>query len=186
MEEDFVRSFSDSASKLLSSLEHDLVSKFRSGAVQPSLVDTVQIDVYGSRMPLNQVASVSVQGALCLVVQPWDAGNSQLIRKTLEKANVASQIVEDGDNIRILFPPMSEDERQSIVKGLQQFVEERKVIVRNFRREANDKVKEAKKNSVLTEDEARRYELDIQKRTDSVMSTIEEMSNKRRQAILSV
>lgn len=186
MENSFVRSFIDATSKLLVSLDQDLVSRFRSGAVQPSLIDSVAIEVYGARMPLSQLASISSSGALCLLVQPWDAGNFQSIRKTLEKENVASQIVEDGNNIRVLFSPMSEEERHSIVKSLQQFVEERKVVVRNFRREANDKIKEAKKESVLTEDEARRLEAEVQKKTDEVMVLIEEKSNKRREAVLSV
>ncbi|MGE3953947.1 MAG: ribosome recycling factor [Parachlamydiales bacterium] len=149
----------------LTHLETDLKG-IRTGRANPSLLDSVTAEVYGSQMRLRDVANVTAPEAQQLLVTPFDAHNTNTIGKAIERANLGMQVVIEGNLIRILVPPMDKAVRQEMVKQCKRKGEEAKVSIRNIRRKYNDLVRKQKADGEITEDVVKREEKGIQTLTD--------------------
>ena len=171
--------------KSVSVFEENL-SEVRAGRANPAILNKVTINYYGAQTPINQVAAVSVPEARMIVIQPWDAS----CLKDIEKAIVASDIGlnpnNDGKVIRLNFPELTEERRKELAKDIRKMAEEARVSVRGVRREGMDDVKEANKNSEITEDERKDKEDKIQKLTDKYIAEIDKMSENKENEIMKV
>ncbi|TVR54515.1 MAG: ribosome recycling factor [Gemmatimonadales bacterium] len=158
----------------------------RTGKATPALLDTVRVEAYGSKMPLNQVATISTPEASLLVVQPFDRSLMGEVEKAILQADLGLNPGNDGQVIRVPIPALNEERRKEYVKLLSKMAEEARVSIRHARREGNDEVKERKKEGELSEDEARRTEEEIQKLTDQYIGKIEELLEAKEKEIMTV
>ncbi len=158
----------------------------RTGKATPALLDTVRVEAYGSKMALNQVATVSTPEASLLLVQPFDRSLMSEIEKGILQADLGFNPANDGQVIRIPIPPLNEERRKEYVKLLSKMAEEARVSIRHARREGNDEVKARKKEGELSEDEARRTEDEIQKLTDQYTGKIDELLQAKEKEIMTV
>ena len=158
----------------------------RTGKATPALLDTVRVDAYGSKLPLNQVATISSPEGSLLVVQPFDRSLMGEVERAILQADLGLNPGNDGQVIRVPIPALNEERRKEYVKLLSKMAEEARVSIRNARREGNDEVKSRKKEGEISEDEARRTEEEIQKLTDQYIGTIEELLEGKEKEIMTV
>jgi ribosome recycling factor len=144
-------------SKAMEALRRDL-NTIRTGRASPSLLDRITIDYYGTPTPLNQMAGISVPDARLLVIQPWDRGTIGTIEKAILKSDLGLNPNNDGQLIRIAIPPLTEERRKQLVKVVHSHVEDAKVAVRNIRRDAMAQVRELMNDKLVSEDDERRAE----------------------------
>ena len=156
------------------------------GRANPSLLDKIFIDYYGTQTPINQVAAVSVSEARVLVVQPWDISLLSAIEKAIQKSDLGINPQNDGKVLRLIFPQVNEERRRSISKDVSAMAENVKISIRNIRRDALDKLKNMKKNSQITEDEQKSGEKKIQDLTDKFCKDIELLCNKKTTQVMSL
>ena len=156
----------------------------RAGRANPAILDKVTVDYYGT--PIPQVGSVSVPEPRTLLIQPWDKSILKEIEKAIQKAELGINPNNDGNAIRLAFPPLTEERRKDLVKDLKKQAEEAKVAIRSIRRDAIDSYKTAKKNGEVTEDDLKGIEKDIQNLTDTYIKEIDEMTEKKEKEIMSV
>ncbi|CAM3749390.1 ribosome recycling factor [Alkalicoccus chagannorensis] len=173
--------FADAKEKMNKSIDAFTreLSTIRAGRANPSLLDRVQVEYYGALTPLNQLASVSVPEGRTLMVTPFDKSAMQNIEKGIQKADLGLSPNNDGNVIRISIPALTNERRAELIKIIGRYAEEAKVAVRNVRREANDELKKMQKNNELTEDDLKRNQEEIQKLTDSSISTIDEYAKNK-------
>lgn len=157
--------------KAISHLEAELV-KIRAGKANPQMVDGIMVDYYGSPMPINQVANVSVMDARTLSIQPWEKNMLQPIEKAIMAANIGINPQNDGNLIRLFLPPLTEERRKELVKKCQGEGEHSKVTVRNIRRDAIEHIKRLQKSG-LSEDAAKDAEANVQQVTDRFITAVE-------------
>jgi len=162
------------------------LAKIRTGRASPGLLETVQVEYYGSMVPISQVANVSVLDARTLSVQPWEKGMGAKIEKAIRESDLGLNPASMGDLIRVPMPPMSEERRREMTKVVRHEGEAAKVAVRNLRRDANDAVKKLVKDKQASEDEQKRAEADIQKVTDRHIGEIDRMIEAKEQEIMAV
>jgi len=162
------------------------LSKIRTGRANPSLLDAVQVEYYGSQVPLSQVANVSLLDARTISVQPWEKGMGAKIEKAIRESDLGLNPASMGDLIRVPMPPMSEERRKEMTKLVRNEGENAKVAVRNLRRDANESVKKLVKDKLASEDEQKRSESDIQKHTDKHVVTIEQLVSAKEQEVMAV
>lgn len=171
--------------KTLSVLEENF-SEVRAGRANPAILNKISVEYYGVPTPINQVAGISVPEARLIVIQPWDAS----VLKDIEKAILASDIGlnpnNDGKVIRLSFPELTEERRKELVKDIKKIAEESKVSIRAIRRDGIDEAKEMQKESVITEDELKRAEEQIQKLTDKKIAEIDVILDKKEKEIMSI
>lgn len=146
--------------KALEALRHNL-SSVRTGRANPSILDRVMVDFYGTSSPINQLASISVPESRMLVIQPWDKGSIGAIEKAIMKSDLGVTPSNDGQVIRIALPPLTEERRKQMVKIVHQQVEEAKVSIRNVRRDAISSIKELMNEKMISENDERRGEHQI-------------------------
>ena len=158
----------------------------RTGKATPALLDTVRVDAYGSKLPLNQVATISSPEGSLLVVQPFDRSLMGEVERAILQADLGLNPGNDGQVIRVPIPALNEERRKEYVKLLSKMAEEARVSIRHARREGNDEVKSRKKEGEISEDEARRTEEEIQKLTDQYIGTIEELLEGKEKEIMTV
>lgn len=158
----------------------------RTGKASPALLDSVRVDVYGSQMPLNQVANISTPEASLLVIQPYDKGVLEDIERAILTADLGLNPANDGNLIRVPIPPLNEERRKEYAKLLHQMAEEGRVSIRYARRVGNDDVKQAIKDHETGEDEGRRELEDIQKITDEYSQKIEEMLQAKEKEVMAI
>ena len=158
----------------------------RTGKATPVLLDTVKVDAYGSKMPLNQVASVSTPEPSLLVVQPFDKALLPDIERAILTADLGFNPANDGNLIRIPVPPLNEERRREFVKLLHHMAEEGKVSLRHARRVGNDEVKEAMKEHETSEDDGHRQLDEIQKMTDSCSKRLDEMLGHKEKEVMAL
>lgn len=151
------------------------ISKVRTGKATTQLLDGIKIDYYGSQSPLNQVANVSVMDAHTLSITPWDKTMVGPIDKAIMTADLGLNPLNDGTNIKVPIPPLTEERRKDLAKLVKKFGEDSKIALRNIRRDANDKLKKLEHNKELSEDLRHDAEADVQKVTDNHSKTIDEM-----------
>ncbi len=158
----------------------------RAGRANPAILDKITVDYYGTPTPIPQVGSVSVPEPRTLLIQPWDKSILKEIEKAIQKAEIGINPNNDGNAVRLNFPPLTEERRKDLVKDLKKQAEEAKVAIRSIRRDAIDSYKTAKKNGEVTEDDLKGIEKDIQAITDEYIKEIDEMTNKKEKEIMSV
>src|SRR5574343_1934111 len=151
--------------KMLKSIEAFKVelSKIRTGRAHPGILDQVQVEYYGSLVPISQVANVTLQDASTISVQPWEKGMGAKIEKAIRESDLGLNPASMGDLIRGPLPPMSEERRKEMTKLVRHEGENAKIAIRNLRRDANEAVKKLGKDKQATEDDQKRSETDIQK-----------------------
>ena len=158
----------------------------RTGRANAALLDGITVPAYGSEMPLNQVANVSVPEARMLVVSVWDKTMVAGIEKALRQSSLGLNPVVDGQTLRIPMPPLTEERRRDLTKVAGGYAENAKVAVRNVRRDAMDTLKKAEKDDGMSEDERKAHEADVQKATDSVIAEIEKTLETKSAEIMQV
>ncbi len=164
----------------------DDFSTIRAGRANPSVLDRVRIDYYGTPTPINQVASISVAEARVLVVSPWDKSTLGMIEKAIQASDVGINPQNDGQVLRLVFPQLTEDRRKELVKDIKKLGEDCKVAIRSIRRDAIDKCKTKKKNNEITEDDLKDAEERIQKITDKNVKEVDEQVAIKEKEILSI
>lgn len=171
--------------KAVESLKKEYTS-IRAGRANPSLLDKVTVDYYGSPTPINQVGNISAPEARLLLIQPWDKTVLGTIEKAIMKSDLGLTPTNDGNVIRISIPQLTQERRTELVKQVKKKAEEYKVIVRNIRRDSNDDIKNLQKNNEISEDEAKRSQEDIQKLTDKYIKELDLVAERKEQEIMEV
>ena len=171
--------------KSIEALKKDL-NTLRTGKVSIHVLDGVKVEYYGAPTPLNQVANVTATDATTIVVNPWDKSVIKDIERAIQEANVGANPNNDGENIKLYFPPMTEEERKKQAKKAKEFAEKAKIAIRNIRREANDEIKSMFKEKLITEDEERRGLEEVQKITDEFVAKVDEIVNKKIDDVMKV
>jgi len=157
----------------------------RTGRANVHMLDTVNVDYYGTSTPLSQVASVHAEAQL-LTVQAWDASQLQAIEKAIRSSDLGLNPMNDGKIIRVPVPPLTEERRKDMVKHLHKVLEEHRTAVRNIRRDGNDAIKKAMKDKKITEDDEKRAMDEIQKLTDDEIKKMEEMSKGKEKEVMEI
>lgn len=166
------------------SFKHE-VNGLRTGRASTAMLDTISVEVYGSRMPLNQVGSVSVPEPRLLTVQVWDTGTVKAVEKAIRDANLGLNPAPDGNLIRIPVPELNEDRRRDLVKVAGQYAESARVSIRNIRRDAMETLKKDKANG-QGEDENKRLSDEVQKLTDDYVKKIDSLLSEKEKDIMTV
>ena len=146
----------------------------RTGRASTALLDSIMVDAYGSMMPINQVATVSVPEARMLSVSVWDKNLMKHVEKAIRESSLGLNPMNDGVQIRIPLPPLSEERRLELIKIAGKYTEESRVAVRNIRRDILDKIKKLKSDNEISEDEEKRYADEVQKMTDKTIADMDE------------
>lgn len=176
MDSQALTSIEERMQKTVEGLKTEL-SAIRTGRATPSLIEHIKIDYAGVPTALNQVAGISIPDAKLLVIQPWDRSSIQNIEKAIRTSDLGLNPVNDGNVIRINIPPLSEERRQELVKVVHKRVEERKIAIRNLRREAMDELKELEKKKDISQDELKRTSNQLQKITDSFINDVDQIGH---------
>jgi len=171
--------------KAIDSLKKDL-SRIRTGRASPALLDGITADYYGSPMPINQVANISIPDARMVIVQPWEKTMLKEIERAIQASDLGLNPQNDGNIIRLPIPPLSEERRKDLFKKCKIIGEESKVGVRNVRRDSNEKLKKAEKDKLVTQDDAKKGQDDIQKITDKYIKTVDDLLVQKEKEIMEV
>lgn len=158
----------------------------RTGKASTALLDSVRVEAYGSTVPLNQVASVSVPEARMLLVQPWDRSMLGPIERAIQTSDLGLNPSNDGTLIRVPIPALTEERRREYARLLHRMAEDARVSVRHARKEANDQIKRDQKDADLSEDDARRAQDEVQKLTDRFIQTIEDLLKNKEAEVMEV
>lgn len=158
----------------------------RTGRASPSLVERVQVSQYGTEMPLNQLANIAAPEARMLTITPWDKSALGAIEKALRKSELGLNPTNDGSMIRIVIPPLTEERRKQMVKVVHTKVEEAKIAVRNIRRDAISQAKEFKDEKMISEDDERRAETQIQEITNKFTARADEIGKDKEREVMQV
>jgi len=164
-------------------LKNDL-GGLRTGRASTALLDPVQVEVYGANMPLNQVATVSVPEPRLISVQVWDKGNVGPVEKAIRSAGLGLNPITDGTMIRLPIPDLTEERRKELAKLAGQYAEKARIAVRNVRRDGMDHLKVDEKKHDISEDERKRFEVEVQKLTDDTIKDIDSAAHAKEQEIL--
>jgi ribosome recycling factor len=170
--------------KAIGHLEAELV-KIRAGKANPQIVDGIVVDYYGTPMPVNQVANVSVMDARTLSIQPWEKNMLQPIEKAIMAANIGINPQNDGNLIRLFLPPLTEERRKELVKKCHHEGENSRIAIRNIRRDAIEHIKKLQKSG-LSEDAAKDAEADVQEITSKYISAVEKHLTSKEKEIMAV
>ena len=171
--------------KSVDSLERDYNS-IRAGRANPHVLDKIKIDYYGTPTPLQQVGNITVPEPRVLCIQPWETSLLKNIEKEIQTSDIGIHPTNDGKVIRLVFPELTEEHRKDLVKDVKKKAEAAKVAIRNIRRDANDFLKKANKNSEITEDELKTQQNKVQKETDKYIKIVDDAMEKKSQEILTV
>ena len=178
-------SYSSKMDKSIQSLKKDLTT-LRTGRADPNMLDTIKVDVYGQLMPIDQLATISVPEARLISIQVWDKSNVTLIDSSIQKSELGINPQIDGQIIRLRIPDLTEERRKDLTKILKNMGEKGKVSIRNVRREANEELKKKLKDKIISEDENKNFEKNIQKLTDVNIESIDKILSDKEKEILQV
>ncbi len=162
------------------------LTTIRTGRATPALVEHIKVDYAGVPTPLNQIASISAPEARLLVIQPWDPSSRQSIEKAILKSDLGLNPVSGGGVIRLNIPPLTEERRKELIKVVRRKIEERRITIRNLRREAMDELKGLEKNKDISQDEHKRALDQLQKLTDSFIADAEQIGRDKEVELLEV
>lgn len=182
---DIKKTTEEKMNKTLEALKVTL-SKVRTGRAHTGILDTVTVDYYGSPMPIGQVANVSLADSRTIVVTPWEKPMLAKIEKAIRDSDLGVNPSSMGDTIRIPMPMLTEERRKEMVKIVRSEAEEGRVAVRNIRRDANNQFKDLLKEKMITEDEERRGQDDVQKLTDKAIAEVEKLLQAKEAELLAV
>jgi len=185
MLEDLKKDAAMRMTKCVQTFQADL-KKLRTGRAHPSLIEHLKVDYYGSEVPLQQVASIAVEDGRTLVISPWEKSVVQAIEKAIFKSDLGLTPMTAGTVIRIPMPPLTEERRREITKVLRHDAENARVAVRNVRRDVIADVKEALKEKLISQDEEKKAEVDIQKLTDKYIGDIDNQLAAKEKELLQV
>ncbi len=171
--------------KSIQSFKKDL-STLRTGRANPNMLDIIKVDVYGQMMPIEQLGTISVPEARLISIQVWDKANIALIDSAIQKSELGINPQVDGQIIRLRIPDLTEERRKELIKVLKSMAEKGKVSIRNIRREANEELKKKLKEKVISEDENKKFEKNIQKLTDTNIENIDKISTEKEKEILQI
>lgn len=152
------------------------ITKLRTGRANPSILDHIRIDYYGSPMPINQVANINAIDARTLTITPWEKSMVQAIEKAIRESDLGLNPATSGDLIRVPLPALNEERRKELIKVVRNEAETARVSIRNVRRDANGELKELLKAKQITEDEERRFSDDVQKLTDKFVAEVDQLT----------
>lgn len=171
--------------KTLEAFEHN-IGMVRTGRANPAILNRIQVDYYGASTPLNQLATVSSPDARTLLITPFDKGAVKDIERAIRESDLGFNPNNRGDNIFISVPALNDERRRALVKQVKNMAEESRVALRNTRRDANDELKEYKKENLITEDDLKHGEQDVQKLTDEFVAQIEQRVKAKEEDIMAV
>jgi ribosome recycling factor len=175
----------DRMNKTVVSLENAF-SKIRAGRAHPSLLEQIQVDYYGSMVPISQVANISAEDSRTLKVSPWEKDMVAVVEKAIMMSDLGLNPQTVGQVMRIPLPPLTEERRRELVRVVKDEAEQTKVAIRNIRRDANSDFKELLKEKEISEDDARKAEDNIQKITDDHVKSIDEKLNEKENSLLEI
>ena len=179
------KNYSSKMDKSIQSLRKDM-STLRTGRANPNMLDTIKVDVYGQLMPIEQLGTVSVPEARLISIQVWDKTNLPLIDSAIQKSELGINPQIDGQIIRLRIPDLTEERRKDLIKVLKNMGEKGKVSIRNIRREANEELKKKLKDKIISEDENKNFEKNIQKLTDTNIENIDKILSDKEKEILQI
>ncbi|WP_078681744.1 MULTISPECIES: ribosome recycling factor [Clostridium] len=185
MIKEIIHNSEEKMNKTIQILKKELAS-MKAGRANPTMLDKVEVDYYGSMVPINQVANISAPEPRIIVIQPWEKSMLKNIEKAILKSDLGLNPSNDGSIIRLIIPELTEETRRALVKTVKKSGEESKVAIRSIRREANDKIKVLKKNNEISEDEMKKAEEDIQKKTDNYIKEIDKIIELKEKEIMSI
>ncbi len=171
--------------KALEALQNDF-KKIRTGRAQVSMLDNVRVNYYGNLTPLNQVSAISCPDAKSFLIAPWEASILKEIETALIKSDIGMTPMNDGKSIRLKVPDLTEERRKDLVKQTKKVVEEARVAVRMARRDANEEVKKSLKDKLISEDESKKSEIEIQKLTDDYIKKVDVISEEKEKSIMTI
>ncbi len=169
----------------VSALKHDLAA-LRTGRASSNLLDTVHVDAYGSKMPLNQVATISVPEPRMLSVQVWDKSMVAAVEKGIRESNLGLNPITDGTNLRIPLPELNEERRKELVKLAHTYAENARVAARHVRRDGMDEIKKAEKDGTISQDDMHKQSDRVQKMTDDTIGDIDQAVAHKEEEIMQV
>ena len=175
----------DRMTKSIDALKREL-STLRTGRATPSLLDNINVDYYGTSTPLNQLASISAPDAQAIIIQPWDKGSILDIEKSLSTSDLGFNPSNDGNQITVPIPPLTQERRFEMVRLLKKKIEDGKVSVRNVRRDSVERLRKLEKDKSISQDDSRRGQDQIQKSTDSYTKLIDDISKAKEDEITQV
>ena len=179
------KNYSTKMDKTLQALKKDL-STLRTGRANPSMLDTIKVDVYGQMMPIEQLATINVPEARLISLQIWDKANIPLIDSAIQKSELGINPQVEGQIIRLRIPDLTEERRKDLIKILKGMGEKGKISIRNIRREANEDLKKKLKDKSISEDENKGFEKNIQKITDTNIDNIDKILAEKEKEILQI
>ncbi len=185
MVDEIFEDLKDRMGKSIESLKREY-SRLRTGRASISLLDGIRVSYYDTPTPLNQMASLAVPEPRLIVIQPWDKTAIEDIEKAILKSELGLTPMNDGKVIRISIPPLTEERRKELVKVARKMSEENKVAIRNIRRDANEMLKDLKKEKEISEDELFRSQEEVQKATDQFISQVDELCAAKEKEILEI
>ena len=179
------KDYSSKMNKSIQSLKKDL-STLRTGRANINMLDTIKVDVYGQLMPIDQLATISVPEARLISIQVWDKANINVIESSIQKSELGINPQIDGQIIRLRIPDLTEERRKDLIKILKNMGEKGKISIRNIRREANEDLKKKLKDKIISEDENKNFEKNIQKLTDSHIENIDKILSEKEKEIIQI
>ena len=180
-----VKVYEEKMKKSVAGFEHELTT-IRAGRANAAVLDKITVDYYGAPTQINAIAEVKAADARTLVISPWDASTLKNIEKAIQASDLGLQPMNDGKLIRLNFPQPTEEKRKQLTKDVAKMTEDAKVAIRNIRRDANDKCKDMKKASEMTEDEQKASEKTIQDLTDKYIKALEAVAEAKNKEIMSI
>ncbi len=185
MKDQIFQKLQDDMEKTISSLDKSF-SRVRTGRASVSLLDGIKVDYYGTPTPIAQVATLSVPESRLIVIAPWDATVIGAIEKAIQKSDLGLMPSNDGKIIRLAIPQLTEERRKELVKVVKKMAEEAKIKLRNTRRDANEELKEFKKNSKMAEDELFAAQEEVQKLTNNRIERIDKILTVKEKEIMEI
>ncbi|HHO48610.1 MAG TPA: ribosome recycling factor [Desulfobacteraceae bacterium] len=185
MSREVIEQLNEKMNSSVDALKRELV-KIRTGRASLSLLDDITVDAYGTKMPLNQVGTLTIPESRLIVIQPWDPQMLSAVEKAILSSDLGLTPSNDGKVIRLNIPQLTEERRKELVKQVRKISEEFRVAVRNIRREANDSLKNMKKDKEISEDDLFRLQDEAQKVTDSFIRKIDEISAGKEKEVMEV
>jgi ribosome recycling factor len=182
---DLLKSLDERMEKAIAAVKRDFAT-VRAGRANPQMLDRIQVEYYGSMMPINQVANVSIPEPRMIVIQPWDKGMLGEIERAITKSDLGITPTNDGSVIRLTIPQLTEQRRKDLVKQTKAMAEEGRVAVRNIRRDVNDAVKKMEKNGEISQDESRSAQEKVQAVTDRFIGEIDKLLAAKESEIMEV
>ena len=185
MYKEAIKSAGEKMDKTIAIIEKDL-STLRAGRANPQILDKITVDYYGTPTQLNQVGNISSPEPRMLVIAPWEPKMISEIEKAIQKSDLGINPSNDGKVIRLVVPELNEERRKELCKQVKKQIEEGKVAIRNTRRDTMDQIKKMKKDSVITEDDMKQAETEMQKVTDAHIKTLDKVGADKEKEIMSI